>query len=258
MARCVRNSRTLARRIWRTIPGFVRRSHVVAQLTNLFFPVEPIWLLPLNDQLSKRHIVEDVLASWPFRAVVETGTGFGATSALLATMTGLPTYTVEEDPRRFTRARRRLRHVSRVQCVLDDSRRFLRRLACDRSVPRRDVFFYLDAHGADDDLPLREEVALIASCWSDSVIMIDDFEVPDDPGYGADEWGGHRLCLAYLPPLPTLNLEAFFPSTPAAADTGDPRGCVVLSPPSLAARLRALPSLRAYQCERPERAISEG
>jgi hypothetical protein len=44
------------------------------------------------------------------------------------------------------------------------------------------LFFYLDAHW-NEDLPLAEEIDLIFSRSPCAVVMIDDFEVPGDPGF---------------------------------------------------------------------------
>ena len=70
-------------------------------------------------------------------------------------------------------------------------------LARDSSVPKCDVFFYLDAHW-EDDLPLLEEIEVIFSHRDRATIMIDDFCVPGTD-YGFDDYGaGKTLNLAYL------------------------------------------------------------
>lgn len=110
------------------------------------------------------------------------------------------------------------------------------------------MFFYLDAHW-QDDVPLAEELELIAASWSDPVIMIDDFQVPDDQGYGFDSYrNGLSLTLDYLPLAKLPPLRLFWPGAAASEETGHRRGCVVLAPPGAAAeRLAAQPALRPAQ-----------
>jgi prefoldin subunit 5 len=59
--------------------------------------------------------------------------------------------------------------------------------------------------------------------------MIDDFEVPSDPGYGFDDYGpGKCLSLSLLSWAKELGCRFFFPTVPAADETGERRGaCLV-------------------------------
>ena len=202
---------------------------------------------PLNGQRVRQQIVLDLMRALPLRAIVETGTFRGSTTEFLAAQSRLPVYTVEAVPRFFHYARLRLLRFPRVRLVHGDSRAFLAWLAEDPQVPNTDVFFYLDAHWYED-LPLRAEVELIARSWRGAVIMIDDFEVPGDAGYGFDDYGpGKRLCLDYLPPLATIGMDAYFPTAPSQAESGAKRGCVVLADRAVASRVAALPSLRGLR-----------
>jgi hypothetical protein len=158
-------------------------------------------------------------------------------------------YTVEAFPRYYHFARRRFRNQADIHLGFGDSRAFLERLARDPVLRGKRLFFYLDAHWYDD-LPLRSEVELIAATWEQPVVMIDDFAVPGDDGYGFDDYGtGKRLSLEYLPRLDQLGWEAFFPTTQSAQETGWRRGCVVLSGGQMADRLSELRSLRRHTQE---------
>ena len=53
------------------------------------------------------------------------------------------------------------------------------------------LFFYLDAHW-NEDLPLAEELDTIFCRSSNPVVMIEDFQVPDDPDYGYDDYGPRK------------------------------------------------------------------
>ena len=158
---------------------------------------------------------------------METGTFRGTTTNFFAEF-GVPVYSAETDPQNYAFAKRNTRKSrDRIRIFLADSRGFLRKLADDGSVPKSRVFFYLDAHwGAD--LPLAEEIDIIFSNWENSVIMIDDFEVPGDT-YGYDDYGPKAALNGdYLDRLGHKGIIRFYPTLPAAEETGSKRGCVVL------------------------------
>jgi hypothetical protein len=152
------------------------------------------------------------------------------------------------NPRYLGYAQARLWSRSNVHFCLEDSRQFLRRLIQDSTVPKDKVFFYLDAHW-HDDLPLREEVDLIFRHWTRPVVMIDDFQVPDDPGYQFDDYGeGKKLCLDYLNPVAHLGFVPFFPALPSSEEVGLKRGWVVLVGDALCIdQMRALAQLREWR-----------
>jgi hypothetical protein len=90
--------------------------------------------------------------------------------------------------------------------------------------------FYLDSHW-ERYLPLREEIELIFNNYSNALAIIDDFEVPDDPGYGFDKYSDEdQLTEAYLAkarvPKPLMYR---YPSTKSSDETGARRGWVVVT-----------------------------
>jgi len=204
------------------------------------------WGGPFNGQQTRQQIFLDLLGAFKFAAIVETGTYRGTTTQFLVERSGLKVYTVESDPRNFGFAKARFCLNGRVRVSHDDSRNFLKKLS--RTLAHQALFFYLDAHWYDD-LPLREEVAFIFDQWADAVIMIDDFKVPDDAGYGYDNYGeGKELSLEYLASLPDWPLAAFFPRKGAAEETGAKRGSVVLAvAEDVKATLRTIGSLRSFE-----------
>lgn len=126
------------------------------------------------------------------------------TTEFLARTSGLPVYTV-------------------------DSRTALRQWLGARA--SRDVLLaYLDAHWRDD-LPARDEVQIIFERCPRSVVVIDDFEVPDDPGYAFDDYGpGKVLNLQYLEKeIVRFALQCFFPACPSSLETGARRGRIALA-----------------------------
>jgi hypothetical protein len=92
------------------------------------------------------------------------------------------------------------------------------------------------------DLPLGEEIAIIIQSWKNAVIMIDDFQVPGDPGYGFDDHGpGKELIRSYLPRMPGWRI--YFPAASSAEETGSRRGCAVLAAPDVADAVENVTSL---------------
>jgi hypothetical protein len=145
--------------------------------------------------------------------------------------TGLPIYSVEGLARNYGFAQARLWRKRNVHLFQGDSREVLRKLFADelRAIHGQNVFAYLDAHW-NADLPLREELEIIFNHCPAAVVMIDDFQVPDDSGYQFDDYGpGKSLSPAYIEPiLSAYNLEAYYPSMPSSTETGAKRGCVVV------------------------------
>jgi hypothetical protein len=185
---------------------------------------------PFNGQEHREAVLGSVLQSYPFDLVIETGTYRGTTTERLRRLTSAPIITVEVSRRYFEYARKRLSGLANTRVVHGDSAAEIRRVA---ALPTHDrqakVFAYLDAHwGAR--LPARWEILELLSGWDTVCVVVDDFRVPGDPGYGYDDYGpGLVLDLGLLSGLPLDGVSAFFPRIPAAEETGHRRGWVVLA-----------------------------
>ncbi|MCS6815247.1 MAG: hypothetical protein NZ772_16965, partial [Cyanobacteria bacterium] len=58
----------------------------------------------------------------------------------------------------------------------------------------------------------------------------DDFQVPQDRGYGYDRYGSIALNLKYIQDILTRHhLVPFFPTMPARDESGSCRGCVIIT-----------------------------
>lgn len=187
------------------------------------------WGGPMNGQEKRQDIARQIARLLDFDLVVETGTYRGTTTEFLFALFGGPVVTVESNPRSFEYSVRRLAVLPKVSVVNDDSRKVLRALG-DQYGRDLSVFFYLDAHW-ERDLPLWDELSIIESTWPKAVVMIDDFQVPGDAGYGYDDYGpGESLTTACLPAA-VHDWQRLFPSAPADSETGARRGsCVLVSP----------------------------
>ena len=204
----------------------------------------------MNGQRQRKILVEQLIRTLPFEAVVETGTWVGNSTGYLAQLSDLPVHSCELDPRFFALAKSRLAGIPGVHLNREDSRGFLNRLS-GTSIVNSFVFFYLDAHWYDD-LPLAEELEIIVRRWKRFVIVVDDFQVPQHPGYKFDDYGpGAALDLQTFGKLfASLNLEVFFPKVGPEAETGYLRGCCVLAPRGeIAEKVRMIGSLVRHQDE---------
>lgn len=183
---------------------------------------------PLNGQQHRQSMIRQLFSIIDFSMIVETGTFRGSSTHFFREVSQAPIRTVEYDARYFTYSRLRLMSSRGVKVEHGDSREFLEELSKSADIPSQRVFFYLDAHwGAD--LPLREEITTIASNWTESAMLIDDFEVPDDAGYGFDDYGeGKRLCRDYLPTSDLGEFLELYPSCPSEHETGRKRGSILL------------------------------
>lgn len=185
---------------------------------------------PFNGQEFRQKIFLELVEKMGFSTIIETGTFRGLTTQYMYRQSGLPVHTAEVNPRFFAYAKTRLSKDTGVVLYNRDSREFLLQLIKNRVIENKQVFFYLDAHWADD-LPLLEEIQIVFENFPDAVVMVDDFKVPCDDRYGYDDYGvGKSLSLEYLAPaIGKYELSAFFPAQVASRETGSRRGCVVLA-----------------------------
>jgi predicted O-methyltransferase YrrM len=211
----------------------------------------PSWRAPgkaFNDQRVRQQIFVEMLNHSHPEALVETGTFHGTTTEFMASITPIPLFSVEYANRNYVFAKIRLRRFSNIELHCGDSRDYLRELMRTRRLPSGRIFFYLDAHWGED-LPLADEIELIFSSRPNAIVMIDDFQVPWDQGYGYDDYGPNKaLVQEYIAPLvERYQLAQFYPSVPSIQETGSKRGCVVLAKDTaIIGFLREIPLLREY------------
>lgn len=205
------------------------------------------WGGPFNGQQSRQRLFQEIIGAVKPAFIVETGTYLGTTTEFMSVL-GLPTYTIENNERNYGFCLARFRRKSNIFLRLGDSREILHSLLDGELEEARGsrLFFYLDAHW-NEDLPLAEELGVIFSRCPSATVMIDDFEIPGDPGYAFDDYGSGKVLNAdYIRPIVgPLGLSVFYPSTPSSEETGARRGCVVLcADPVQCASLGSLRLLR--------------
>ena len=201
------------------------------------------WPAAMNGQRFRQNLFRTLIREFDPQVVFESGTYCGASTQFLSHVSGRPVYTVEKNARFARCAARRFRNIPDVRVFNDDSRSILYMLRDSDHFPRERVLFYLDAHW-EADLPLREEVDIITKTWTNSLVVIDDFKVPDDAGYGFDSYGDVQLSMDYLGEEVVRSYETFWPNCPSREENGARRGCVVLAAPEAAPLVAAMAEFR--------------
>jgi predicted O-methyltransferase YrrM len=214
-----------------------------AQLDLSDVELQACWGGPFNGQAGRQQLFHDLVTRLQFDAVIETGTHRGITAEWIARNFNLDLYTCEIKPRLFHQSEARLAGIANAHIECADSVAFLTKLSAT-SWRRRNILIYLDAHWMDD-LPLPDELAVIRRRFKRAVVMIDDFEMPTDSGYGFDTCGpGKRVGLALLRPLRD-RCFIFLPTLPSTIETGERRGAAVLTwNRKLGRQLMGVPGLR--------------
>lgn len=185
--------------------------------------------LPFNSQIFRTKIFDKIIQSVNFDFLVETGTYLGITTSYFAKSFNKEIYTAEINTFCFNINKRNLESFKNIKIFNSDSRKMIAKLI--KMKKSTDLcFFYLDAHWFND-LPLVEEIQMIFDYFSSAVIMIDDFKVVDDEGYGYDDYGKYGvLDLNLLSNIESKkNIFAYYPNCNSKNETGAKRGTVILT-----------------------------
>jgi len=112
------------------------------------------------------------------------------------------------NPRYYKRAKARLERYPNIKVFFGDSRKFLS-ILLDRNMLGNKPFFYLDAHWGSE-WPLKDELNKICNKFESSIMIIDDFKVPDNPMFGFDIYSGEECSLATIVPHLDMNKKYSF------------------------------------------------
>jgi hypothetical protein len=203
-----------------------------------FYP----WGFAMNGQTARLEATRQMMHGLGIKRVVETGTYRGTTAEWFGQF-GVPVETVEANQRYYMFSKTRLARFDNIEVIKGSSVPFLQQRASS-DIPH---LFYLDAHW-EEHLPLREELQLIIGRYPNSVVVVDDFKVNDDPGYAFDFYGSDKeLTLEYVSASHLPKLWTFFPAVRSEQETGAKRGWVVFtSNNEMAGKLRSINLLREY------------
>jgi hypothetical protein len=187
--------------------------------------------LPFEGSAEIAAIVEALIARWYVSTFVETGTQRGAT-ALWATGHDIRVITMEADAERYAEAVENLK-TSGAFLLLGDSGALIDALHFRWG---EHVLFFLDAHGGRiGGTPIRAELRAIRAAVEKynitPIICIHDFQVPDHPELGYDQYDdGTALTLPYIQPaLNAMGIGAWPVRYNATAD-GAARGFCYIAP----------------------------
>ena len=186
----------------------------------------------MNGSMYRKRIFGELLRMFDFSFVLETGTYLGDSTGYFAEASNLPVFSSDINPVLHSLAMMRLKGRPGIHLVHSDSRKFLEEMSANREVVQKECFFYLDAHWGKD-CPLAEEISIIASRWPKFVVMVDDFQVPGDPGYAYDRCGMSKWINLSLirKSVKGHDLGVYFPSAPSGEESlsGKPKGFVMLA-----------------------------
>jgi hypothetical protein len=151
--------------------------------------------LPLNGQLRRAEKISELVKALSPKAIIETGTYRGITSDFFAAVSGVKIYTIEINQEFASEAALRFHHSgssSLIELRVGDSSVEVPKIIEELNLGRSSLFAYLDAHW-NESLPLSKELRALEHLKGPCVIVIDDFQVPDFPGYGFDQYGDIKV-----------------------------------------------------------------
>ncbi len=185
----------------------------------------------LNNQQGREMLVRHLLAEFKPAAILETGSYMGAGIKFFLAHSGqAPVFSCEINKKFYHFCKTRFAGEPRVHLFLGQSVEFLTQVSAPELHLESPVLVYLDAHWGTD-LPLKREIEIILKRWPGALIIIDDFQVPHDTGYGYDEYGkGQALNAAYVKGLDS-ELLLYYPALKATSETGARRGCCFVCMP---------------------------
>jgi hypothetical protein len=183
----------------------------------------------LNGQKYRKQIITEILANNKFDVIVETGTEYGLTTKFFSQFSD-KIISIEKSIPIYTIAKKNLANQKNIKLVHNDSKdldKILVKNGINLNTQNK-IFFYLDAH-SDDDYPLVDEIKYIFQNYKSFILLIDDFQVPNDNGYGYDSYLGKKLNINFIKKLFTNKEHIFFPNIPSIKETGRLRGYVIIT-----------------------------
>ena len=183
----------------------------------------PWWSSPFNGQsrrLSNFFVIGAYLRP---KFAIETGTFVGTSTHLFSGLGVEKTFSIEIVEKYALIARNRLKKLidqGRIEIILGSSVDHIAQILEGISKDQP-VIAYLDAHW-HDYLPTTQELIALIQWGGPFVAVIDDFQIPDFPGYGFDSYAGNSVGPETIPVHADISL--WMPSESQEYETGALRG----------------------------------
>lgn len=181
----------------------------------------------LNGNILRAKVFQALVEKGNCGLFVETGTSHAATSIGIHNLLALPVWTCEINKKDYLISRVVTFGISKITLFNLDSREFLNSSVAKLKRTNIIGIFYLDAHEGSDSnsLPLKEEIKTILELDT-FVVMIDDFRVPSEEGFGYGTYGGIHVDINLIrDELLSANIKScYFPDYMPSKDTGYPSG----------------------------------
>lgn len=155
--------------------------------------------LPLHGDKISIQTFKLIIEQLKVDCIIETGTYKGFTTAFFAkSFPNIPIYTCEIDEFNYRKAKENLRVYSNVKVFNKSSPEFINFLIEKKLMGER-PFFYLDAHWLDN-WPLESELRIIFNKLNSTIVLIDDFKVPDKTEFKFDRYNGQDCSIERVIP----------------------------------------------------------
>lgn len=166
-------------------------------------------IAPFHNDLILQAFVTQCVEKYKVGAFVETGTFRADTLLWFANkFPDIPCFSTERNKTFYRFAMGRTLRTENVTIKNQDSREFLKDLHLPEIV---NPLFWLDAHW-ESDWPLLEELRIIQSTAYPSIVLIDDFKVPNNTGFGFDTYDGKALDYPYIRDSLVASCEVWLPN----------------------------------------------
>jgi predicted O-methyltransferase YrrM len=184
-----------------------------------------MWVVrPMNGQRNRLRTSILLLEILKPEFVIESGSYLGTTTQYLAGFSSKKTFSIEINKEFAEVASSRLKsdiEQKRVEIVDGNSAQQMPLILRDINPRTSRIFAYLDAHWLEQ-IPLFEELQALLDWGGDFIAVIDDFFIPDDQGYGYDQYRNHRVDISHVPS--SEKISVWVPSESSETESGARRG----------------------------------
>lgn len=155
--------------------------------------------MAFNGDIYAEQEVKRLCEQWGVKTIIETGTYIGDTTKYLATLAP-SVYTIEINKTYYDQCAH-LDKIPNINRILDNSPDAISRILPNAAKP---ILCFLDAHWGYHN-PLLDELAAFANHKVKPIIVIHDFQVPNQPTWGYDPYDG-GVPIGYNLVKPSLEL----------------------------------------------------